>query len=62
MVDKQVKSVTHCVLFGSRNFLNSEGIVKQAVAWEVLTHILLNKFDSKIGVIDTLDLVTNARN
>jgi hypothetical protein len=60
-IDNKSGNVTYRVLFGCGDFLNSEGIVKQTVAREVLTHIFLNKLDTKIRIIDTLDLVANAR-
>jgi hypothetical protein len=32
------------------------------VAWEVLVNIFFDKFYTKMGVVDTLDLVSNSTN
>ena len=54
--------MTNCIFLGSGNLLNSQSVVEQTVTWEVFSYILLDKFDTKIRVIHTLDFVTNPRN
>jgi hypothetical protein len=54
--------MTHSIFLGGGHLLNSKGIVKQTMAWEILTDILLDELDAKIGIIDTLDFVANAGN
>ena len=49
------------VLLGGRHFLDGQCIVEQAVAREVLPHILLDELYTQIRVIDTLDLVADTR-
>lgn len=57
---KQVENTTYRILLCGGNFLNAEGVVQQTVTREVLAYILLDKLDTKIGVVDALDLVANA--
>lgn len=53
--------MTHSVLLSGGHFLDSEGVVKQAVAGEVLANVLLDKLNAEIRVVNTLDLVTDSR-
>ena len=53
------RGVPHSILLCRRYLLNSKGIIKETMAWEVLADILLDKFYSEIGVVDTLDFVSN---
>ena len=50
---------THRVLLRRGDLLNSKSVVEQAVAGEILAHVLLDKLDTEIGVVDALDLVTD---
>ena len=52
-------SNTHSVLLRGGDLLDSKGVVEQAVAREVLAHILLDELDAQIGVVDALDLVAD---
>ena len=54
--------MTHSILLRSRDFLNRQSIIKKTVTGEVLLYIFLNKLDTKIGVVNTLDLVTDTAN
>ena len=49
------------VLLRRGDLLDSERVVEQAVAREVLAHVLLHEFDTEIGVVDALDLMANTR-
>jgi hypothetical protein len=51
--------VTHSILLGGGHLLDSKSVVEESVAWEVLADVGLDKLDTLIWVIDTLDLVTN---
>lgn len=50
---------THCILLRRCDLLNSEGVVEKTVAGEVLLDVLLDELDTKIGVVNALDLVTD---
>ena len=50
---------TYSILLGSRHLFNSKGVVEEAVAGEVLLDVLLDELDTKIGVVDALDLVAD---
>ena len=47
------------VLLRRRDLLDRERVVEQAVAGEVLAHVLLHELDTEIGVVHTLDLVAD---
>ena len=47
------------VLLGGGDLLDSKSIVEQRVAGEILVNVVLNKLDTQIRVVDTLDLVSN---
>ena len=49
------------VLLRRGDLLDSERVVEQAVAREVLAHVLLDELNAKVRVVDALDLVTNTR-
>jgi hypothetical protein len=51
--------MTYSILLGGGTLLDSESVVEQAVAGEVLAHVLLHELDTEIRVVDTLDLVAN---
>jgi len=51
---------TYSILLRGSNLLDSEGVIEQAVAREVLTNVLLDQLDTQIRVVDALDLVANA--
>jgi hypothetical protein len=51
--------VTYSILLGGGNLLDGESVVEQAVAREVLAHILLHELNTEIKVVDTLDLVAD---
>lgn len=51
---------TYGILLGRGDLLDSESVVKQAVAREVLVNVLLDELDTKIRVVDALDLMTDA--
>ena len=50
---------TYSIVLGSGDLLDGEGVVEQAMAREVLAHILLHELDTEIGVVDALDLVAD---
>lgn len=50
------------VLLGGRDSLNSDGIIQQLSAREVLLHVVLDQFNTEIGVVTGLDTVTNSGN
>ena len=50
---------TDSIPLGSGDLLDGEGVVEQAMAREVLAHILLHELDTEIGVVDALDLVAD---
>ena len=47
------------ILLRRRDLLDSERVVEQAVAREVLAHVLLHELDTEIGVVDALDFVAD---
>ena len=47
------------VLLRRGDLLDSERVVEQAVAREVLAHVLLDELDTEIRVVHALDLVAN---
>jgi hypothetical protein len=51
---------TYGIFLGSGHLLDSEGIVQEGVAREVLLDILLDELNTKIRVVHTLDLVSNS--
>ena len=51
---------TYRVLLRGRDLLDGERVVEQAVAREVLLHVLLYELDTEIRVVDALDLVADA--
>jgi hypothetical protein len=51
--------MTYSNLLGGGTLLDGESVVEQAVAGEVLAHVLLHELDTEIRVVDTLDLVTD---
>jgi hypothetical protein len=61
--EKWVKQwrLAHRVLLGCRDLLHAEGIVEQAMAWEVLHDVLLDKLDTVIRIVHAFDLVSNTR-
>ena len=50
------------VLLRGGDLLNSEGVVEERVAREVLRYVLLHKLDTEIGVVHTLNLVADTTN
>ena len=50
---------TDSIPLGSGDLLDGEGVVEQAMAREVLAHVLLHELDTEIGVVDALDLVAD---
>ena len=52
---------TYRVLLRGRDLLDGERVVEQAVAREVLADVLLDKLDTQVRVVHTLDLVANTR-
>lgn len=52
----------YSIFLRSGDLLNGKSIVEQAVAREVLANVFLDEFNTEIGVVDTLDLVTDTRN
>ena len=56
-----IQVIAHRILLRGSHLLNSEGVVEQAMAGEVLADVFLDKLDTKIRVVDTLDLVTDTR-
>ena len=52
-------TITHGVLLGGGDLLDGKGIVEEAVAGEVLGHVLLDKLHTQIRVVDTLNLVAD---
>ena len=58
--DAAVNVEDQVVLLRGCHRLDSERVVEQAVAREVLAHILLHKLHTQIRVVDALDLVPNA--
>ena len=57
-----MSKVNYCILLRRRHLLNSEGIVEKTVAGEVLLDVLLDELDTKIRVVNTLDLVADTTN
>jgi hypothetical protein len=53
---------THGIFFSGSNLLDAKRVIEQTVAWEVFGNIFFHKFYTKIGVINTLDLVSNSTN
>ena len=51
--------MTYSILLGNGNLLDSESVVEQTVAREVLAHVLLHELDTQIRVVDALDLVAD---
>ena len=51
--------MTYSILLRGSDLLNGKSIVEQAVAREVLAHVLLDEIDTEIRVVDALDLVAN---
>ena len=47
------------ILLRRRDLLDRERIVEQAVAREVLAHVLLDELDTELRVLYALDLVTD---
>ena len=47
------------VLLGGGDLLDGEGVVEERVRGEVLADVLLDELDTKIGVVDALDLVAD---
>ena len=47
------------VLLRRRDLLDGERVVEQAVAREVLAHVLLDKLDTQVRVVHALDLVAD---
>ena len=47
------------VLLRRRDLFNRERVVEQAVAREVLAHVLLDKLDTQVRVVHALDLVAD---
>lgn len=54
------KSTAYRVFLRGSDFLDRKSIVQQAVAREMLVHVLLDEFDSEIRVVNALNLVTDA--
>ena len=50
------------VLLRGGDLLNSESVVEERVAREVLRYVLLHKLDTEIGVVHTLNLVADTTN
>jgi hypothetical protein len=59
--DAAVNVENQVVLLRCCDRLNSERVVEQLSAGEVLLDVLLDKLDTKIGVVTRLDPVTNTR-
>jgi hypothetical protein len=57
----QRKGVTYSIFLRSSHFLDGESIVEQSMTREVLDNILLDNLNAKIGIVDTLNLVSNTR-
>lgn len=51
--------VTYSILLGGSHLLDGKSIVEEAVAWEVLANIGLDKLNTLIWVVYALDLVAN---
>ena len=49
------------ILLRRRHLLDRERVVEEAVAREVLAHVLLDELNTEIGVVHTLDLVADTR-
>ena len=56
-----MRKETYRVLLRGRDLLDGERVVEQAVAREVLLHVLLHELDTEIRVVDALDLVADTR-
>ena len=50
------------ILLRGGDLLNSESVVEERVAREVLRYVLLHKLDTEIGVVHTLNFVSNTAN
>jgi hypothetical protein len=50
---------TYRIFFRRGHRLDRKSIIEKAVAWEVLANIRLDKLDTLIRIVDTLDLVTD---
>ena len=50
---------TYRVLLRGRDLLDGKRVVEQAVAREVLLHVLLHELDTEIRVVHALDLVAD---
>jgi len=57
-----MKSTTHGIFLRGGDLLDGKRVIEQTVAWEVFMNIFFNKFYTKIGVVDALDLVSNTAN
>ena len=53
---------THGIFFRGCNLLDSKRVIKQTMAWEVFGNIFFDELYTKIGVVNTLDLVSNSTN
>ena len=52
---------TYSVLLRRRDLLDGKRVVEEGVAGEVLAHVLLDKLDTQVGVVDALNLVADTR-
>ena len=59
--DAAVDVQDELVLLRRRHLLDCERIVEQTVRGEVLADVLLDELDTKIRVVDALDLVADTR-
>jgi hypothetical protein len=60
--DDERKIETHGIFFRGCNLLDAKRIIEQTVAWEVFVNIFFDKLYTKIGVVNTLDLVSDSTN
>jgi hypothetical protein len=51
--------MTYSILLGGGDLLDGKSVVEQAVAGEVLAHVLLDELNTEIRVVHALDLVAD---